>query len=110
MPALSPSILDREAPASHPLAFRESLCDLLTDLYARQINLLSHSPYLRVHSGRSDPQVVVDEARAWTEHTTTHCTLTTCPGGHSYLNAHLGGFARNAAPQLPGHVERSGVF
>jgi len=38
--------------------------------------------------GDDDPQVSVDEARAWGEHTTAGFDLRVFPGGHFYLNTH----------------------
>jgi pyochelin biosynthetic protein PchC len=39
--------------------------------------------------GDADPQVSVDEARSWGEHSTGRFELTVYPGGHFYLNDHL---------------------
>jgi pyochelin biosynthetic protein PchC len=38
--------------------------------------------------GDDDPQVTLDEARAWGEHTDADFTLKVFPGGHFYINAH----------------------
>lgn len=38
--------------------------------------------------GDNDPQVTMDEARAWEQHTTGEFQLRTFPGGHFYINAH----------------------
>jgi pyochelin biosynthetic protein PchC len=40
--------------------------------------------------GDSDPQVTVDEARAWDRHTTAGTSLRVYPGGHFFLAAHAG--------------------
>jgi len=38
--------------------------------------------------GDRDPQTTVDDAAAWTEHSTAGCDLRVFPGGHFYLDAH----------------------
>jgi pyochelin biosynthetic protein PchC len=38
--------------------------------------------------GAADPKVTVDEARAWSQHTTGDFELEVFPGGHFYLAAH----------------------
>jgi surfactin synthase thioesterase subunit len=38
-------------------------------------------------TGDADPQVTLEEARAWGEHTSGGFTLKTFPGGHFFLNA-----------------------
>jgi surfactin synthase thioesterase subunit len=43
--------------------------------------------------GESDPKVTVDEARDWARHTTGEFDLRLFPGGHFYLNDHLGAVA-----------------
>ncbi|MFC4533023.1 thioesterase II family protein [Sphaerisporangium dianthi] len=39
-------------------------------------------------TGDDDPEVTIDEARRWGEHTTGRFTLKIFPGGHFYLNEH----------------------
>jgi surfactin synthase thioesterase subunit len=41
---------------------------------------------LHAHTGVDDPRVSVEEARAWSAHTTGGFTFTAYPGGHFYLN------------------------
>ncbi|WP_328611945.1 alpha/beta fold hydrolase [Amycolatopsis sp. NBC_00345] len=41
---------------------------------------------LHAHTGVDDPRVSVEEARAWSAHTTGGFTFATYPGGHFYLN------------------------
>ncbi|MEV5975213.1 alpha/beta fold hydrolase [Streptomyces sp. NPDC051921] len=41
-----------------------------------------------VFTGADDPQVTLDEANAWSEHTTAEFRLRVLPGGHFFLNDH----------------------
>lgn len=43
---------------------------------------------VRALTGDEDPEVTLDEARAWAEHTTGGFDLEVFPGGHFYLNDH----------------------
>jgi len=40
-------------------------------------------------TGADDPKVTVDEARAWSAHTSASFALRVFPGGHFYLNDHV---------------------
>jgi surfactin synthase thioesterase subunit len=57
----------------------------------RAIETYRHRPGLRldcpvvVLTGDSDPKVEIDEAKAWSEHTTGESEVCTFPGGHFYL-------------------------
>ncbi|QKV96743.1 thioesterase [Streptomyces sp. NA02950] len=46
---------------------------------------------IQAHVGTSDPKATVEEARAWSEHTTGDFALHTYPGGHFYLNSQASG-------------------
>ncbi len=52
--------------------------------------------------GDSDPQVTVDEARAWAEHTNARFSLGVYPGGHFYLNEHAGSVLQLIREQIAG--------
>nr|WP_326591489.1 thioesterase domain-containing protein [Streptomyces brevispora] len=39
--------------------------------------------------GDDDPQVTVDEASSWREHTTASFELKVFPGGHFFLDSHV---------------------
>src|SRR5215211_355917 len=45
--------------------------------------------------GDDDPQVTIDEAGAWGEHTTGGFDLRVFPGGHFYLNSHAAAVMRS---------------
>ncbi|MEU3962680.1 alpha/beta fold hydrolase [Streptomyces buecherae] len=55
---------------------------------------------LSVLVGDSDPQVTLDEARAWSEHTTGPVDLRVFSGGHFYLSERSGEVIRLVADEL----------
>jgi pyochelin biosynthetic protein PchC len=51
-------------------------------------------------TGADDPQVTVEEAGAWAEHTTADFRLRVFPGGHFFLNDHVTAVVEEAASAL----------
>jgi pyochelin biosynthetic protein PchC len=56
---------------------------------------------IHVHVGDRDPKVDLAEAHAWRNQTTGRFTLTTYPGGHFYLSAHVPALVAAIAAELP---------
>jgi len=56
--------------------------------------------------GDDDPQVSIDEARSWGEHTTAGFDLRVFPGGHFYLNTHAPAVLRVITEHISAGVPR----
>jgi pyochelin biosynthetic protein PchC len=54
--------------------------------------------------GDDDPEVTVDEARAWREHTSAEFAMKVFSGGHFYLNEHAAG----VMSEITGHITLQG--
>ncbi|MCX2971482.1 MULTISPECIES: thioesterase II family protein [Streptomyces] len=51
-------------------------------------------------TGEDDPKVTLDEARAWSEHTTAAFAMHTYPGGHFFLSDHAPALLRVISQEL----------
>ncbi|MER6569566.1 alpha/beta fold hydrolase [Streptomyces sp. NPDC001093] len=74
-----------------PEILRMILPSVRADYRAAETYRYTPGPKLRCPvfalTGDADPQVTLDEARAWSEHTSGAFTLGVFPGGHFYLNS-----------------------
>ena len=99
----------RETQRKHPVLddpelVRVILPALRADYRAAETYRYAPGPLLEcpvfVLTGDADPEVSLEEARAWTSHTTSICEVRVFEGGHFYLTDHLDAIAASIARRL----------
>ncbi|GHJ16545.1 MULTISPECIES: thioesterase II family protein [unclassified Micromonospora] len=93
-----------------PDMLRAALPAIRSDYRAAETYTYAPGPKLScpvtVFTGDADPKTTVDEARAWSEHTTGAFDLHVFPGGHFFLASHQPAILRTLSAALTGAAVR----